>query len=317
MGPTSKERRLEILQYAQIHGTKDASFVFGVSEETIKRYRRASKDINTLPAGNQLITEVRDQFTDKELRTLLKSGYNIQRELKKPIPKFNGKRFKIGSCSDIHTGSIYTDYKLVDLMWKEFDKENVDFITVCGDVTEGMSNRQGHVFECSEIGYNNQLTKAVELFSGTAKPVYMIDGNHDQWYIKANGALIVNELCNRLKHCTFLGHDEGSIDLGGAELRLWHGGDGNSYALSYRVQKVIESLTGGDKPNVMFFGHTHKSLYIYERMVHCYSMGAIQKQSKWMRTKRLQSHTGFWIIDIYVNKQGISKTTGTFYPFYQ
>jgi hypothetical protein len=35
-----------------------------------------------------------------------------------------------------------------------------------------------------------------------------------------------------------------------------------------------------------------------------------------MRGKRLASHTGFWIVDIYVNKTGVAKTTGTWYPFY-
>jgi len=30
----------------------------------------------------------------------------------------------------------------------------------------------------------------------------------------------------------------------------------------------------------------------------------------------LASHTGFWIIDIYTNDNGVAKTTGTWYPFY-
>jgi len=47
-----------------------------------------------------------------------------------------------------------------------------------------------------------------------------------------------------------------------------------------------------------------------------YSAGAFQRQTSWMRGKRLASHTGFWIVDIYVNETGVSKTTGTWYPFY-
>jgi hypothetical protein len=36
-----------------------------------------------------------------------------------------------------------------------------------------------------------------------------------------------------------------------------------------------------------------------------------------MRGKRIAAHTGFWIIDVWVKKEGVSKISGTWYPFYQ
>ena len=144
----------------------------------------------------------------------------------------------------------------------------------------------------------------------------MIDGNHDRWFIKSNGAKIVEDICEQIPHATFLGHDEGDIAIGNTTAKLWHGEDGNSYATSYRLQKVVEAMTGGEKPGLLFTGHTHKSLYIFERHVHVYSGGSIQCQSKWMRGKRISAHTGFWIIDAYLNNTGIAKTTSTWYPFY-
>jgi hypothetical protein len=128
--------------------------------------------------------------------------------------------------------------------------------------------------------------------------------------------VIVKDIAERLPDAEFLGHDEGDINLSGnTVLKLWHGEDGNSYAVSYRIQKVVESFSGGEKPHAMFLGHTHKSTYLFERNIHCYSMGSIEQQSNWMRSKRIAAHTGFWIIDFWVNAQGV-RSRGCFYPFY-
>lgn len=83
------------------------------------------------------------------------------------------------------------------------------------------------------------------------------------------------------------------------------------------MQKVIESYTGGEKPNVLFLGHTHKALYIFERNIHAVSTGALQKQSSWMRSKKLASHTGFWIIEMIVNDGEVKKFKPAWHSFYE
>ena len=183
---------------------------------------------------------------------------------------------------------------------------------------EGMSHRAGHVYDLSEIGYDKQKSKAIEIFSQwTDSQIYAIDGNHDRWFIKSNGALIVKDIATQLDNFNFIGHDEGDISINGkAVVKLWHGEDGNSYALSYRLQKILESLSGGEKPSVIICGHTHKYVKIFERNVYAISAGSIQSQTPWMRGKRIAAHVGFCIIDIYVNKSGVCKFSDTWYPFY-
>lgn len=129
--------------------------------------------------------------------------------------------------------------------------------------------------------------------------------------------MIVKDIDKQLDNFHFLGHDEGDIMLNdNTTIRLWHGEDGNSYALSYRVQKILESLQGGDKPSIMFCGHTHKYVKLFERNVHAISAGCIEDQTKWMRGKRLAANPGFGIYEITFNKTGITKLSETFYPFY-
>jgi predicted phosphodiesterase len=120
-----------------------------------------------------------------------------------------------------------------------------------------------------------------------------------------------------LENFNFIGHDEGDISLGGkAVLKLWHGEDGNSYAISYRIQKILESLSGGEKPSVLIAGHTHKYVNIFERNVYALSVGTMQRQTPWMRGKRIAAHVGFAIADYYINDDGVSKFTHTWHPFY-
>lgn len=299
---------------------KDSVFSqFNLSEETFNRYMREAKKrgISTSDRG-KLISQIVQNYSDKELEAIAKGGRIVPGYGKVPIVDFEGQRIRIGAMTDTHIGSNKMPPDRIYQAFEEFRKEKVDFITHSGDVTEGMSNRPGHVYELSAIGYANQKSAAVDIFSQwTDTDIYAIDGNHDRWFIKSNGAKIVEDIDKEVSNFHFIGHDEGDISLKGkAILKLWHGEDGNSYALSYRLQKILESLTGGEKPNAMQCGHTHKYVEIFERHVFTTSVGSMQSQTPWMRGKRIAAHTGFAIIDYWVNDKGICKKTSTWHPFY-
>jgi len=290
----------------------------GKSSANKLKYLKDKKHVKVEePEVTSILKKIGKQYTHQELQSIASGGRIMPGFAKVPVVNFNGKHFRIGALTDTHIGSSYFREERVYQAFEEFTKQKVDFIAHAGDVTEGMSNRPGQIYELSELGYHAQRAKAVEVLGQWPGKMYLIDGNHDRWFIKSNGAIIVKDIAQMLPDAEFLGHDEGDISLNGkATLKLWHGEDGSSYAVSYRIQKVIESLSGGEKPSVMFFGHTHKSTYLFERNVHCYSLGCIESQSGWMRAKRLSAHVGFWIIDLWVNADGVSKSQGCFYPFY-
>ena len=174
------------------------------------------------------------------------------------------------------------------------------------------------IYELSQLGYEQQREEAVNIFSQwTDTDIYAIDGNHDRWFIKSNGAYVVKDIDRRLSNFKFIGHDEGDISLDGrATIKLWHGEDGNSYALSYRIQKIIESLSGGEKPSILLAGHTHKYVKIFERNITAISVGSIEAQTKWMRGKRISAACGFCILEITIGDHGVSKISDTWFPFY-
>ena len=164
----------------------------------------------------------------------------------------------------------------------------------------------------------NKKKYAIEQLSKCKYPMYLIDGNHDRWFIKNSGAYIVQDICENLENCMFLGNDEGDLVVNNVIIKLWHGEDGNSYSLSYRIQKIIEAFVGGQKPQILLCGHVHKALYLpCERNIHAFGTGALSRQSKWMRSKRLANHAGFWIIEFTYNEKGVSDCSEKFYNFYE
>lgn len=314
---TSKQRIIEILNYYCQHGMKNTAETFDIKEETIARYLREAKiNFGIDPKRNRVLNKLAEKFTDKELEDIL-SGSLIKPEKENMVINFDGETFVFGFITDTHIGSKFFHKHYLDSYFEEADKQNVQYTFHSGDLTEGLSHRPDHIYSLTHIGYSRQKEYVIELFQNYKKPVIIIDGNHDRWYIKGSGALIVKEIADYFDNWSFLGHDFGIITVNGIKIQLFHGEDGSSYATSYRVQKIIESIKGGEKPAILLTGHTHKMLYIIERNIHAISGGALSWQSDWMRSKRMDCHTGFWIVKTIISENEVKSFAPIWYPFYK
>jgi len=263
-----------------------------------------------------VLAQIQERYGADELKALAMGRRDGPPIVGRSIIKFTGEVFRFGFATDPHIGSLYFSEKWFASMYREFKRQRVQEVFYSGDIHDGLNNGRiaNHVYELSDIGYGAQLSRSRKLFRRYAEvPHRMIDGNHDRWFTGCN---IVEELCASVDDFHYLGQDEGDIKICKARIKLYHGEDGNSYATSYRVQKVVEAFSPGEKPNVLLLGHTHKALYLPERAVHCYSGGCVQAQSAWMRRKRIAAHTGFWIIELVLNDDGVASATGTWHPLY-
>lgn len=228
------------------------------------------------------------------------------------------KHFKYLYFSDPHIGHNLFKEDLFEKAVKYSKSEAVDFIVNPGDHLEGMSHRPGHVYELSQIGFNNQITKAADLYNQFEVPHYGIDGNHDQWFFKPQnmGVVVGKELEARVKGYKDLGQDEGDLQVGNIKIKLFHPNDGTAYATSYKIQKMVESFGGGEKPHILHEGHYHKAMYAFTRNVHAFESGTLCGQSKFMRGKKLPAHMGFGIVDVTHNNTGVTELTHKFIPHY-
>ena len=324
MGLT-KDRTHEIVSAALREGDEYAKAEYGITHETLRRYKRfyrqqldeSGEATIEDPSTDRLLRDIAGKLSKKELQTIAQSGTLDRSNRRISADWFDGDNIKIGVISDTHIGSSYFREDWLDGALNRFAHDGVDVVLHIGDVTEGMSNRPGHIYEIEHLGYSEQKQAAIEQLSKFSDwPMYVIDGNHDRWFIKSNGAKVVQDVCEALPNAEFCGHDTATIDISGIAIQLWHGEDGSSYAHSYRLQKVIEAMPGGAKPNILLTGHVHKAGYFFERNVHAILSGCIQEQTPFMRGKRLPAHPGFWTLDVDVNDGSVVRFSPTFYPYY-
>lgn len=276
-----------------------------------------SENDSILAPQDPLLSRIAERYTREELKTLAE-GEVKDRNLQYPKPHLHGEHFRIGVMSDTHIGSIYSPEEWLLDAFAEMEAQGCNCIVHTGDLVEGMKRARldTQIYELSQIGYQAQRDKAVELFSKCNLPVYVISGNHD-FFFRDNGSDIVEDICSRVPNMTYLGHDQADIDCDGAIIRLFHGGDGSSYAHSYRLQKLIESFAGGKKPNILFAGHVHKFCHIFERNIQAVSVPTLQMQTGFMKAKKLPAHTGFLICDFEISEKQVCNFNIRMYPLYE
>jgi hypothetical protein len=84
------------------------------------------------------------------------------------------------------------------------------------------------------------------------------------------------------------------------------------------MQKMIESMSGGEKPNILAVGHYHKAEYIFYRNVHTFQTGCTLAQTPWMKGKGIAAHIGGWIVEVHVDDEGtITRLKQEYIPFYK
>ena len=263
----------------------------------------------------------KNRLTEKEVIAAIKQLSSPQKTINIHNHPWSNYHTKLGIISDTHIGSKYFNQKVFDESYKTFNREKVDAIYHAGDIIEGMSNRDGHIYELETLGASNQVNQAADILSQYKQPLFFITGNHDDWSkIKANqGYLVGPELEQKIPNSKFLGEYTANIQLGdNTIMRLTHEGS-TAYALSYSLQKRINSMEGGTKPDILINGHLHKMLYMFYRNIHAFESGTMQNQTPFMAMKGSPAHMGYYVLDIYFNKKkGDIKQLGIkAYPHYR
>jgi len=192
-------------------------------------------------------------INEKDLELILKSGGG-EKEL--PVSHevyqvpFNSKRIKFGVVSDLHMGHKNFQPQILDHYRKYGKKQGVEFTLMPGDILEGMSGRDGHVYELSKIGATQQMEYGIsQLEKISDKPIFGItaSNSHDGWFSsKRNmGFEIGPELEKQVPGFHFLGYDEADLELdNGLKLRMRHPGDGTAYAECFDEKTEILTEDG-------------------------------------------------------------------------
>lgn len=268
-------------------------------------------------------------------------SFNCTLPDKYPFPdecfKFDDSQFEVflksliegdGSCY-AHTNSAWILYGVKDFL------DNIQILC-------SMHNYRSNITRDTRGHYRLNISKAVDTqfevstvkkyvpFSGK---VWCLSVPETNFLVRRNGKPFFTGNCwftgkadqginvgmrleEALNNFVYLGTEEADQVVENVRIKLFHGNDGGSYAISYRGQKIVESLDGGDKPHILITGHDHKSVFFQTRNVHVIGAGTLCEQTSFMRGKKLAAHRGYWLVDVWSNEEGLVRIRPEWNPFY-
>jgi predicted phosphodiesterase/biotin operon repressor len=217
--------------------------------------------------------------------------------------------FVFGVIADTHLGSRYCRLDVLNEAYDIFAEAKVDRVFHAGNYIEGEIHFNRHELVEGAHGMDAQLAfLAANYPKRDGIVTYAVSGDdHEGWYSKREGVDIGRYAERVMREAgredwVDLGYLEAHISLVNAAtgkshvLACNHPGGGASYADSYVVQKIVESLEGGEKPAVALYGHYHKQLAGECRNVWWLMPGAMKDQDIFMRKNRLRSVIGCAVV---------------------
>lgn len=188
-------------------------------------------------------------------------------------------RHRFGFYSDQHICSKYARLDVGEDLYNRFTAAGIKTVLNAGNWIDGEARFNKH--DLLVHGCDAQCRELAKVYPKRPGIVtYAVAGDdHEGWYNQQLGIDIGAYAENVMresgrKDWVNLGYMEAFIDLKhkktGASTKavVMHPGGGSSYAVSYKVQKISEGFSGGDKPSAMFIGHYHKMSYNMTRNIH-------------------------------------------------
>lgn len=324
----------------QLSSTTKNQFMKSSNEEKLKKLLLGRSAVSIEDLSNTLDMSVGK--VKKMIESLEKQGFNIHltdegvglsktiattsSETILNVKKLSVNTYRFGAVGDSHLGSKYERLDVIEALYDLYQKEGITTVYHTGNWIDGEAPFNKHDIHIH--GLDKQIQYMIEKYPKRKgiTTYYVAGDDHEGWYTNRLGINIGKYLEIKAREAgrndlVFLGHMEADVILkaknGETRLRVLHPGGGSSYAVSYTAQKIVESYTGGDKPDVLLIGHYHKAEYGFIRGVHAVQTACGMDQSPFMRKKRLAAHLGGWIIEFSTDDNGaVSRFKQEFIPFY-
>ena len=251
------------------------------------------------------------EITTKEALDVLKErGYLLWKEpktvettFKVDMSRFKGRKVRVGIVSDTHLGSKYQQLSYLKAFYRYCVRRKVPVVLHGGDLLDGNGKvYRGQIYEQFVIGATPQIQYAANNYPRHESiTTYLIGGNHCASWQSSEGLDALGMLSKDRPDIKNLGYYGATVDIGGIQVYLMHGGGGVAYARSYKMQKIIEQFPGGQKPQILIIGHWHITdiLPTYRNVVGILP-GCFQSQTPYLRRKGLSPDIGGFILEFEV-----------------
>ena len=269
-----------------------------------------------------MVQDVRDQgFVVQERDGIYRLARIIPpAENRVPSSWVGEKVIRFGLMGDTQLGCMDTQITLLHKLYDFYEAEGITSVFHTGDMTDGEKMRPGHEYELYVHGADAQAVHVAKVYPRRdGITTRFITGNHDYSFVKSIGMDIGRQVAALREDMDYLGYMTAYVELTPrCVMELHHPQDGTCYAQSYKIQKIIEAMSGGEKPNILAVGHYHKQEYFFYRNVHALQTACLCGQTSWMRGKGISAAMGGWLVELHVDDEGtITRIKPEFMPFYK
>jgi hypothetical protein len=242
------------------------------------------------------------------------------------ITEYTSRVRRFGVTSDNHLGRKHERRDVLNALYDLYEASGITEVYNAGNWIEGEA--RFNKYDINVYGMDRQVDYWIEHYPQRKGITthYVAGDDHEGWYQQREQVEIGKyaELRARAKgrkDLVYLGYVEADIELkaehGSRIMRVLHPGGGSAYALSYSMQKMVESYQGGEKPCIVLAGHYHKFDYNYYREVFTVQTGCTCDQSIFMRKQKIQAHVGGCIVEFNQAPSGIiNRFKVEWIPFY-
>jgi len=247
-----------------------------------------------------------------------KSAPQDAQALPQTLADMAGMRILMAWLGDTHGGSkaqqITNLLKFIELAYER----GVRHVLFAGDLFAGDQVYRGQLHDLFAIGAEKQFV--VMLYVLPKLPglkYYVIGGNHDYSFVKANGYNVVAHFASQRDDVVYLGYDLADVPITDrVDVRLWHPSGGVPYAMSYRLQKGLEQMTSDelsaaietqDNPRLrgVAAGHLHVSMTMWQGPIFGAQVGCFEGQTNYLKRKALFPKIGGYLIEWQVTDSGL------------
>lgn len=237
-----------------------------------------------------------------------------------PLKVFDGGDWtRLGLVSDTHLACKEERLDALHATYDLFEQEGITTVFHAGNIVDGYVARinGGSVFDTTPDGQAQYCVDNYPARKGIVTNFITGDDHDGVWWTPGfNFGAYLEMVANRQGRTdlVYIGHCEGDVELRCGKftqvMKIQHPGGGSAYARSYKGQKMVESLQGGEKPAILVQGHYHVSGYSFDRNVHIIGLPGFQEQTVFGRKKGLRYEIGGCIIEFKM-----SPTTGAITRF--
>jgi predicted phosphodiesterase len=204
---------------------------------------------------------------------------------------------RFGLVSDTHLGSKKQQISALRDFYRELKARGITKAFHSGDWVAGKNIYRGQEYELFLHSMREQKEYLIQEYPNEGVETIGIVGNHDFAWSALAGDSILEMAAMVRPDIKIVGEYQAFVEWNGFRFSLHHPDGGQAYAISYKLQKLVESFTAENLPDFVVMGHFHQKEYVTIRGVECFQPGCFEAQSPYLIRKNLHPAIGGWIVE--------------------